>query len=74
MMEARVLDEHVGAYPVLEPGRWYPVTERGLDDVRPAGPSSSGGGPTGAGGIWLQVDGRDQFVFRRHVQVREAAP
>lgn len=71
MMEARILPEFAALYPALDPGRWYPVSERGIDSLRPGGPSSSGGGPTSSAGLWLGINEQDQFVFRRHVEVRE---
>lgn len=69
-LEACVLEAFRTMYPDLAPGEWYPVGSRGGDDARPGGASSSGGGPTPSGGVWVTVDGTDRFLFRHHVTFR----
>ena len=69
-LEACVRKEFQSMYPDMLPGRWYPVSARGRDHLRPEGATRSGGGPTSTAGVWVTVDGVERFLFGHHVTVR----
>lgn len=71
--QARVRPAFASLYPGLIPGQWYPLARRGEDDLRTDGPTRSAGGPVPTAGIWIRVGDGERFLFRHHVEIRQAS-